>query len=274
MIERIVTVTNSKDLYMMIRQAESIQKFVDPCEHLVIIEDRFYDRTFWYNTLKKYYTNHKLVVKSYNDVFPYMNGWIRQQILKLYVALRSKNKYLVLDSKDFFVRPTELGQWNDFVASNGLVTMEEAKGVPNYGAWPYMASVSYSLYFDVPMLDTFFSPVTPFVIDTKNINRDTLQDDINAFARFNSHCEFLFYTYMAPHLIENFTPHKFSVYKIWSKWSADVLRQKINLLTQNFNDDENLMVVGIHRNVIQSCDYREALSLNKWIRSLGLTTNI
>lgn len=120
MITKIVTVTCSKDVVAMQRLAESIQNFVEPCEHLVIIEDINYDVSYWTSCLEKFYTKHKLVIKNYHKLITVKNnsGWERQQAFKLIASLDCTDKYLILDSKDFFIKPTKLSDWDNYQASN------------------------------------------------------------------------------------------------------------------------------------------------------------
>ena len=48
----LATVTCNRDFQQMLLQAESIQKFVEPCKHVIIINEDKFDYNFWYRWLK------------------------------------------------------------------------------------------------------------------------------------------------------------------------------------------------------------------------------
>lgn len=127
----IITITCQRDMYDMFLQAHTIDLFLEkPCVHWVVIEDGSYDYDTWLNFLSPYYTRHKLNLlwlerpnMNFDSEFiGYMPnshigvgglGWRRQQILKLKVTadLVESERALVLDSKNFFVRPVDLDLW-------------------------------------------------------------------------------------------------------------------------------------------------------------------
>ena len=58
----LATVTCNRDFQQMLLQAESIQRFLNPCKHVIIINESYPDLDFWNRWLKPYYTNHELVI--------------------------------------------------------------------------------------------------------------------------------------------------------------------------------------------------------------------
>ena len=72
----LVTVVCNRDYQQMLLQAESIQKFLAPCKHWVIVNDEEPDVLFWQENLSKYYTNHELIVIPYTDLFENTNNYI------------------------------------------------------------------------------------------------------------------------------------------------------------------------------------------------------
>lgn len=265
MISKLVTVTCTKDAVAMQRLAESIQKFVAPCEHLLVIEDLEHDISYWKNLLDKYYINHKLVIKTYHKMLSVkdQNGWSRQQAFKLLASLDCTDKYLILDSKDFFIKPTNLHEWNDFQGSN--IVKDIGYAIDNKFL---KLSMQYSLYFNKPLLEEVFNKITPFVIDTKYIDKRKIVQQANDLLRISDPCsEFIFYNYMAYNLMSTFKPHRFTAHKVWP---GDDIRVVMNEAIE----DPNAMVFAFHRTSIEQFTPEQKAIANDWIKSLGLTTLI
>ena len=106
----LVTVTCNRDFQHMLLQAESIQKFLEPCTHWIVIneyEDLDVDR--WHNALSKFYTNHKYNILTPTDFgisMPPFNGWLTQQYFKLAISTFTNQDYIIMDTKVFFIKPT------------------------------------------------------------------------------------------------------------------------------------------------------------------------
>lgn len=276
MITKIVTVTCKKDLKSLIRQAESIQKFVEPCEHLVVIEDRVFDKKFWMKQLSKYYTTHTLVIKSYNNFINVeQNGWVRQQALKLLVTLDCDDEYLVLDSKDFFIRPCSLADWNGFVGSNIIENIDYDFSTPSK-KWRLRLALAYSKYFDTELLTNIFDPITPFVIDTKYIDRNTIHKHVEWFLKCfnNDGCEFYFYSYLAKDLIKNFKEHRFKSVKLCYLHMLEDFDLHVKRCLTKAAEDKNTMVAAVHRNLIANFNDEQLAYVNEWIKTVGLTTEL
>ena len=159
----ILTVTCERDLPDMLLQVASINKFVQaPCVHRVVIEDgsRSYDE--WNDILSPYYTTHELILHwcerpdlDFSHEFtPYRHrpgaksgvgglGWRHQQILKMkYTAEFAKDtSVLVLDSKNFFVRPTNLDDWPVKHGNGEFLSFKEIEG-----AWELETIKNWAYY--------------------------------------------------------------------------------------------------------------------------------
>jgi hypothetical protein len=129
----ILTVTCERDIHDFLLQIDSISKFIEtPCTHLVAIEDGSKSYDEWYEILSPYYTKHTLKLfwferpdldySSEFRAYPHRPdaksgtgglGWRRQQILKMQLTAlnATTDQVLVLDSKNIFVRPTDLSTW-------------------------------------------------------------------------------------------------------------------------------------------------------------------
>lgn len=279
MISKIVTVTCKNDFTSMLRQAESIQKFVEPCEHLVIIEDENFDKRFWIKHLSKYYTNHKLVLKSYNHFLRIpQSGWVRQQALKLLAALDCPDEYLILDTKDFFIRPCKLADWNGFLGSNDIEDIDYYFDIPSpTKKWRLKTAIAYSEYFNTELLTRIFNPITPFVIDARYIDKNYIHNHIDWFLGCfkDDACEFIFYTYIARDLIQEFKQHKFKSVKLCDAPSMlSNFDAYVKQGLEKASNDENVIVVAIHRDIILNLNEEQKSYINGWIRSVGLTQTI
>lgn len=191
----LVTVTCFDDRHQMLLQAESIRKFLEPCRHWVIINDPNPDQAFWKSLLSPFYKIHelKLLFPDWNT-FPNGTGHDKQQCYKLWISTFLNANYLVLDSKNFFVKPSKLTDWSDVLGSGKWQDQEKL---------PERWKATFDRYrakLEITSKTTQLSIQTPFVI-----NRQILSHfgDLNEFlVWFNSqegiaHSEFLYYSLVA-----------------------------------------------------------------------------
>jgi len=158
----LVTMTCKRDAQQMLLQAESIQKFLAPCTHHVVLNDPTPDYDYWKELLTPFYTNHKLVLSSTE---PFTNdwGWLTQQINKLRIAKDLDDDYLILDTKNFFIKPTDIEEWRNILGSGKVEIFEE-----NLLGNPWKDTIQ--IYADKLNIDRKFewclSAETPFAIKT------------------------------------------------------------------------------------------------------------
>ena len=162
----LVTVTCTRDFEQMILQAHSIDVFLTrPCRHWVFVEDQTTELDTWRQALSPWYKKHKLeLLPARNYDIPGINtGWDRQQLIKMEAAkfVRTKS-YLVLDSKNFFVKPTNLYNWP---VSEGNNLIYDIKRDQPFITWLTMFCKDHELSFS----STACEPVTPFRLDTNTV---------------------------------------------------------------------------------------------------------
>lgn len=242
----LVTVTCSIDVEPMIRQAKSINKFVQgQITHWVIIQDTILSISEWSKHLSHLYTYHNLKLIS-NDfkIIKNTGGWIQQQILKLGIADKIfADEYLILDSKNFFIKETNLDTW-PIQEGNGIIfstlDFDYYKSIINdYYKWlPWITQLSVILKKPIPAV--LPNPITPFRVKT-SIVKKILQDlDIVTFFQTNRRdpSEFLLYGFYADNLIrEPILPFK----TYWKK--CFITAQELELI----HYDQNMKILGIHR---------------------------
>ena len=260
----IVTVTCLRDLNDMLRQAESIEKFVEPCTHWVVVNDHSLD--LFKQMLSPYYTKHFLNLVNFSDRF--LNkvdcGYRRQQIIKLRMAKFLKEKYLVLDSKNFFIKNTNVNEFKNQIGS-GILEL-----VDNNHLF-YDTVEQYKNILDCKKLDNWHLAIqTPFVIDPVVLNDNIyLESLLYEFSKIYPYMsEFFLYSLMyeqhkgikiSEELKKSSKPIHYTAFE--KKESIENIIQSLYNL--------NVKVLALHRNYIDSVDNKEIEVFNKFLISLG-----
>jgi len=166
-LNTIVTITCSRDFEAMKRQARSIDLFViEQCTHFVVIEDISIGIDTWKLELQPFYARHKLVLLTADDFninlkeLREINGWLAQQLLKIYIVSKITTEfYLVLDSKNFFIKHISLKDW-PVTEGNGMSN----EILPSNKWNDFVKYISDVL--NIPIPDKFFPAHTPFIFRT------------------------------------------------------------------------------------------------------------
>jgi hypothetical protein len=155
------------------------------------------------------------------------SGWHTQQSYKLLVGHYIDDDYLVLDSKNFFIRHCSIEEWRDRIG-DGTVRQNKTQFIP--------ASVRYSEKFNSPVLDKVLNMGTPFVIKHSVIK----QYPVELIDWFNEqqdilNSEFILYSYM----LKDFETNEIKWHHSW--WKEDTVRY--------IDPPPHIKVLGIHREV-------------------------
>jgi len=133
----LVTVTCLRDYKDMIRQAQSIHLYLEPCTHWVVVNDEFVDEQFWKDSLTLYYKNHNLKLlfpkwkewafnfierKIFKPRHPY--GYKNQQVYKLLISENINNDYLIIDSDTFFINNCSIEEWKNMIGSGRTMPID------------------------------------------------------------------------------------------------------------------------------------------------------
>lgn len=172
----LVTVTFSKDIYVMLLQAYSLKLFVkNPITHYVYVQDDDIPIEKWHNLLAPIYKKHNLVLlnKIY-DLFNHKNhgqGWTEQQYIKLKLSASIPSDYILnLDSKDFFCFNGDINEifqgHEGTIGSIHDLYSEDLDWVKAWRPWINLIDRTYNLRS--PAM-TF--PVTPFVFKKENLQK-------------------------------------------------------------------------------------------------------
>lgn len=265
----LLTVTCSHDKLQMLLQAESIQKFLSPCTHWVVIDDSVISTEEWLTLLSPYYTKHKLIIVDgfkINSNFDDKGGWVRQQYHKFAAFEYIKNDYLILDSKNFFIRETNINEW-DSTIGNGSQT-----NFFNNHSWD-ATIIEYAKYFDIPVNFQHLSILTPFVF------HKSVLDNIKDYPKF------LDYFINQPVIPSEFLLYSTLLYKLDKFPKIFEKNTKFHLLTHNFNlkadqllsyffDKEHVKVAGTHRSLLYQFDSKDQSCFSAWLNKKGLYVNV
>lgn len=274
----LVTVTCNRDYDLMLLQAESISLFLTPCVHWVIINEEVVDIEQWKVALSPYYKNHTLKLLTLKDFKPINSsqGWVRQQILKLRISEHTTNDYLILDTKCFFVKHTDLSFWNDKIGDGKVYTLKNSA----YSCWE-PAAILYSKKLNLPVLEDIIFTV-PFKVKIeylKNADMDFLQECLLSKTIDGHPSEFVLYSYLARNEIKQGTG---KVLK------SDDISYLTHTFTRNMPEDESLVFLirksllaksdvntktfGYHRNYLKISSNKHITYINQFLKSLGFNT--
>jgi len=283
----LVTVTCKRDFNQMMLQAESISKFLKPgCHHYVIINDYNADLAFWHNHLDPYYSNHTLhiIPRIHYDYLKcgiYLEdnsttGWRVQQLQKLLIAYLINDDYVILDSKDFFIRDTDINEWNTSIGST--VSKENEHNIYD------SAAKIYADHFNIER-SMIFHPYTPYVIrkkyitENKNFDFFTMGEILCApMIHKENFSEFVFYSYLIPadhdvwfkNLGPNPKPIKFFSIKDYEGSSSQFFIDFYNTCKNT-----NVKIIGIHQRLLSEIDEKVLDSVNNLLyTNYGLTTKL
>jgi hypothetical protein len=257
----LVTVTCKRDLPQMLLQAESIQKFLKPCVHWVIVNDRHIDQDSWRNLLSPYYQNHqlKLLFTNWKD-YKY-DGWFKQQLYKLSISNYINDDYVVLDSKNFFIKSCDIDAWKNTIGPGCLdYNIQKAEYI---SASNYIAN-----YFNIEPLKTVLSSETPFVFNHDIVKKAISSD--NFFRWFNNkNCsEFIFYSYL---IKDKLTGPLGNPPKHRTLWHYE--NQLTDLFFNNIHCSD-ITVFGLHRYLLNNIDKSSLNELNNFLDKLGFKNKL
>lgn len=266
----LVTVTCWRDHKEMILQAESIQKFLKPCTHWVIINDlpHILDDTkeFWYKSLPEFYSDHnlKILVPEWNtDEYC---TWERQQMLKYWIYQFIKDDYLILDSKNFFIKDCSLEDWKNQLGC-GLLQDYETEG-----KW-METSQFYAKPFNSEIITNGYSVQTPFVFKKQVLEKIK---NVDKFSKkwINKHLvtgvvpsEFLYYSYLDKENLKNYKPHA-QHYTVWPN-VPETWEEILEISKSN-----TCKIFGMHRTTLENYSEVEKNQFKKFLTDLGFQKGV
>ena len=282
-MKNLVTVTCERDFIQMVLQAESIQKYLESCNHYVIVNDKNPNIKLWTARLNSYYTNHKLTIIKQQDLFDnYLNynGYESQQVCKFEIAKVIREDYLLLDSKNFFIKPTSLDEWDNLIGTGAIearknLTAEYSDYLMSAGVvnndWAKYVDL-YAEKLNIPVPDYYLANSTPFKVI---VTDELLNKDISSELKLESDIsEFIWYSLLNNDLIDlNKNLCKRNFLKFHTCFHAPRLLNKIlkemsdGKYFNSIDANPSIKVLGFHIKFIESCSKSHIDIINKWLIS-------
>ena len=271
----LVTVACNRDFKQVIHQAESIQKFVKPCRHVIIVNEDEVDLAHWNNTLSSYYIEHKLVIVQREHI-PYFNkvvkishnhqqpwGWKSQQVYKLMIS-KQIDDYLILDSKDFFVKEFDTESFRNVPGNGYLISRKDI-----HPCW-HKTIKAYAEIFGRDILDNFLNLSPPFHINSATLKEFNKYEDLPQLllAKGIVPSEGLFYSYLAEDAIRSMPKHHLS--QTLNIGLANIESDMENLEEILFGKDfDTRSVFSFHHTFLQKINQSHVDLINKKMEQLG-----
>jgi len=246
----LVTITCTRDRGIQELQSYSLDLMVtDPCNHYVVVEDNKVSIEDWQTMLSPYYTRHHLHLIPGTSLLPpeyyvndsrIKNGWHRSAVLKLLIADKiQSNKYLILDSKNFFVHKQLLNDW-PLTDGNGIIEQYDSRG------WNEVDE--FCLKHNISIPKEVYNSSTPFMVDTAIVKGIIKFDILSLF--FNKlkwwSSELFLYSIFTQHFGNKLTSEPAPNVTFWNT--------ERQLDTETLTDIytwPNMKMFGLHRDVLR-----------------------
>lgn len=238
-IEHVIVVIYSEDVELFLIQLRSLDLFLEKCNLHVIINETN-TRPVYKKIAEKISTSkHNVHVWTREQILGYhpnVSGWSSQQLLKLLIPL--KCDYIVLDSKDIFIRPVSLLELDRKQSKDYEdLSMKDPQGPFWQGLLDLGKNQGYPL-IDPKLIN---QNQTPRVIDKRVIDRiigifGTKKNFIDWFCTFKVQGEFILHDYLYEVLElppKQKFPQGFShavwTQEIFNKWPFESLPDTVHL---------------------------------------------
>jgi len=293
-VKHLVTVTCNKERNLMLLQAESIQKFLEPCCHWVIVNEINVDVEAWKEILNPFYDRHELKIIPQHLLFENKEnifGQYTQQVCKLTIAKMIKDDYLILDSKNFFIRPSSINEWDEYIGSGILEFINEPPD--DYNKYqPYKkgndstwtdAIEQYKNILDLKVTPLYFlTPITPFKIDYQVLENSNLLNDIFHKMLFVDDkiisygaSEFILYSFLANDkiipgkntVIDNSLIKVNTISYFHFDWYIKEITSIEHFVSKMV--PPNIKVFGLHRKFLIKCGPEHIKIINRYLEILG-----
>ena len=282
----ILTVTCNRDLEQMMLQAESISLFLKPCTHWIVINEPAVDMELWRTRLAPYYQRHRLELMVWDwNAWPYTTqlknnddkGYRLQQVIKLMMHRRIQKDYVCLDSKNFFIAPTDINQYAGQIGSGTYMphsNLAEGDQKSNFVS----TVTAYSQKLQASPESGQILATTPFVISYLDLTSvPSLPEIIHWFYQEESvnASEFILYGCMLAKQGINISTAKkqVSAYVVWKKqWNQPQEFTVENFL--QFINRYQYRVMAFGRNFLNQLDPAEFDMINSWLASRGFQNTL
>lgn len=280
----VATITCDRDFYIMDTQAKSIQKFVAPCKHWIFVLESERPEQDWIDLLTPHYTNHEVefVFLPYTErVDP--SGWAIQQYWKLRMVDWIKNDFVILDSKNLFVKETDLSQWK-YEGSGMFGTLPDDFLKPEDPDYDPTTNgvldcvLYYCDFYNIPRPKKFMTDITPFLA-RQNVMEEmsSMVKEKNVFAvKTGWHLEFVLYSMIAVKYglmdteqapaYKN-APNAYSILYHQTNWTGnDAYLNGFEIL----KTDKICKCIGLHHSWVDYASVEDRTKMIEYLDQLGI----
>lgn len=269
---KLLTIACERDKKQLLMQAESISLFLSPCTHYICINEENPNLQEWTDLLSDYYINHKLVILHYplDTYIPKWKnginhvGWHRANILKFLAFKDIQDDYLILDSKNIFVKHTSLDLFKDQIGCGLFWHYEKQMQEKNLETFNYYKKVFGKYPKWICGIEM------PFVF-----RKDVLEkiENLDEFAQWYSDqpvwpLEPMYYSFLiADQLqepIDMFRHH-------WVFWQT---QDRFYIPTDTLLHPYDIRVLGIHRLFLDRISDDVKKEINNYLKSLNFTITL
>lgn len=206
-MHQLLIVTCDIDRWHFRIQCLTLEKYMEPCElHVIVNEVDPRPWLDWFSAnlkrhirqhiIRVYVSDHFFTKQRFTGILDSSHGWVTQQILKLVFSFVIDQPYLVLDSKNWLIKPVA---YHDIAAKWQRKTIRGHKD-ERWGFKPFLASCCDIL--DLPIDSKYRLVQTPFEIDNDIAKRlfyafGGLDAFVDWFIGFSRPSEFMVYDLFA-----------------------------------------------------------------------------
>ena len=264
---KLLTITCDRDFEETILQARSIQKYLASTTHLIIVNNSVMPEDKWVSALSPFYDRHELKIEFSYD-YQECTGWVSQQILKIRAVHLLDDDYVILDAKNFFIKPTDISSWTQHGSGKALRFFDTGR---------IETMRYYCEKIGQPYINEFYNIITPFVVKKELMleldrYKDILLEDFYDSRGNIGHSEFMLYSIlMKKHNIpfatvgENYPANGISI-TFFKRNEPINVEQTINLLKRQ----DMYVMSGIHPNWWGTAFRNEKILLIEWLKSLDI----
>jgi hypothetical protein len=285
----IICVTCIKDLYPLQRQLESYNKYLHKDYKLIyVVEDTgpageiFTE--YLKNYISKYHTSLNTQIYQADKWLPknfdLLEGWTRQQLLKLLISAEQTDICHVVDSKNFLINKLDPIS----ISASQLIRINEIE--PQWFSKEY---AEYQRIENIQLADYNYA-VTPFVIEPSIVQQgiknwkdgnfiewwfDRYKDKSNIASEF-----LLYYVWYKKYSADILESYQHNVLVIWSKDDASQFfgtkREYIQTFDElfsllNSSKKQGIQWIGINRHTLTNMDVDTKTKWVSWLLEQGYT---
>lgn len=270
---KLLTIACERDKDILLLHAESISLFLEPCTHYIVINEEDPDIQEWRNLLEPYYSNHELIILHYplqtyipkwKDGENYL-GWHRHQVLKILAFKDIQDDYLILDSKNIFIKNTSLDMFKGQLGCNlfwHYIRQMQEKNVETFnyfkevfGKYPrWICGVEMPFLFEKAVLEKI-----------ENLDK-LVQWYSDSPVRL---AEPIFYSFLISDRLQD-EPAMYR--RHWVYWQY---HDTFKIPTETFKfHPYDIHVLGLHRLFLEKVSVDEINEFNRYLKDIGFKLNL